>query len=283
MKSFIRLWKMECRKALGNRFFVIALCTGIFFCIISALYDIESYFQAQYDLKQLGGNPMIQAFGLFNRWIGGEGSSLGYTLFFTLFPLLAIFPYGWSQCVEKKSGYTKMVVIRGGKQKYYLAKYLAAFLSGMLVIFIPLVINLSITACFVPAVKPSVIYQNYYGVFHATMWSGLFYEHPLVYVFLYLLLDCIFAGLFAVCGMAFSMLLKNRIAVVILPYLGVLCLHYGRTLLYYRVYMEISPLNFLHASSIQNPANGVIVLVEGAFLALFSFIVLKVGVKNEIF
>ena len=81
MKSFARLWKMECRKALGNRFFVITLCVGIFFCFISALYNIEAYYQGQQQLKELGGNPMMQAFGLFNYWIGGEQTSLGYLLF----------------------------------------------------------------------------------------------------------------------------------------------------------------------------------------------------------
>lgn len=101
MKSFARLWKMECRKALGNRFFVITLCVGSFFCLISALYNVEAYYQGQQQLKELGGNPMTQAFGLFNSWIGGEQTSLGYLLFFTLFPLLAICPYGWSQCLRK--------------------------------------------------------------------------------------------------------------------------------------------------------------------------------------
>lgn len=90
MKSFVRLWKMECRKAFINRFFGITLCGGIIFCIMSALYNIESYFQGQYQLRQLGGNPMTQAFGLFNHWIGGEQSSLGYILFFSVFPLLSI-------------------------------------------------------------------------------------------------------------------------------------------------------------------------------------------------
>lgn len=283
MKSFIRLWKMECRKAFGNRYFVIALCAGTIFCIMSALYNIESYAQGQYELKALGGNPMTQAYGLFNHWIGGESTSLGYLLFFTLFPLLAIFPYGWSQCQEKKAAYTKMVIIRSGKQKYYLAKYLATFLSGMVTVAFPLAANLILTACFVPAVKPSMIYFIYYGVSHATMWSELFYDHPLIYVFLYLLIDCLFAGLFAVCGMACSMLLKNRIAVVILPYLCVLCLHYGRTLLHYRVYTEISPINFLHATCVENPVSGVVVLLEGVLLTLFSLSVLKVGGKNETF
>lgn len=283
MMSFIRLWKMECRKALGNRFFVITLCAAVLFCLMSALYNIDSYFLGQRQLKEMGGDAMIQAYGLYNHWIGGETVSLGYTLFFTLFPLIAIFPYGWSQCLEKKSGYTKMVIIRGGKSNYYLAKYAAGFLSGVLVVLIPLVLNLIVTACFVPAVRPSIIYQQYYAISHATMWSELFYRHPLVFVLLYLLMDCIFAGLFAVFGMAFSMLLKNRIAVVILPYLCILCLHYARTLLQYRVFIEISPLNFLHASCIENPVKAAVVLAEGVFLAVFSLIILKAGVKDEVF
>lgn len=283
MKLFIRLFKTECKKALGNRFFVIALCSGILFNLMSALYNIEAYSDSQGQLQELGGNPMTQAFGLYNYWIGGDGSTLGFTLFFTLFPLLAVFPYAWSQCAERNAGYTKMAIIRGGKRSYFLAKYAAVFLSGILVILIPLLFNLLLTACFVPAVKPSVIYSIYYGISHATMWSELFYTHPLLYVLLYLLLDGIFGGLFAVFGMAFSILLKNRLTVIILPYLCILCLHYSRTLLYYRVYTEISPLNFLHATCIENPVNGIIVLAEGAILLLISLAALRAGVKNEVF
>ena len=110
----------------------------------------------------------------------------------------------------------------------------------------------------------------YYGMAHGSMWSGLYYEHPLVFVLLYLLLDFLFAGLFAVTALGLSVYVRNQAAAVLLPYLGVLCLHYARTLLYYRVYIEISPLHFLHASCVENSVSWAVVLAEGVILFLFS-------------
>ena len=283
MGRFKKLLKMECRKAMGNRFFFIVLGVGCLFALMSALYDIELYFQSRQQLAALGGNQIVQALGLYNKWIGGESYSLGFTLFFTLLPLLACFPYGWSYCIEKKSGYTGMVIIRGGKNKYFLAKYIATFLSGGVAVLIPLVFNFITVACYVPGIKPSIIYQMYYSVSHSTMWSAIFYTRPLIYVLLYLMLDFLFAGLFAVLALTFSIFLKNRLAVVLLPYIFILCLHYGRTLLYYHYYVEISPLNFLHASCVENSVNGWIVLGEGVFLFLISFgIIMKAGATREI-
>lgn len=283
MEQFKKLLKLECHKALGNRFFFIILGVGCLFAFMSALYDIELFFQSREQLKTMGGNQIVQALGLYNKWIGGESYSLGFTLFFTLLPLLACFPYGWSYCTEKKSGYTGMVVIRGGKNEYFLAKYMATFLAGGVAVLVPLVFNFITVACFVPAVRPSIIYQMYYAVSHSSMWSEIFYSHPLIYVLLYLILDFLFAGLIAVLSLTFSVFLKNQLAVVILPYILILCLHYGRTLLHYHYYVEISPINFLHASCVENPANGWIVLGEGVFLFLLSFgIVMKAGAKFEI-
>lgn len=93
---------------------------------------------------------MVQAFGLYNIWIGGECNSLGYLLFFTFLPILAALPYGCSCQQELKEGYDKIVEVPTGR-----AKYLAVFLAGGSCIAMPLIGNFILTACFVPAVKPT--------------------------------------------------------------------------------------------------------------------------------
>lgn len=283
MTKFDRLLKMELKKAFKNCFFLTAFCVGMLFSILSAVYNIQRYDDTQRMYLMMGGNPMVQASTLYNHWIGGEGVSLGSTLFFTLLPMLAAFPYGWSWCVERKSGYVRMAVIRGGKKNYVLAKACAVFLSGGLTVLIPLAVNFAAVTCFVPAVLPSVTYMPYYGVYHGTMWSGLFYTHPLIYVLLYLALDFVFAGLLAVAAMSVSVYVKNRVAVMILPYLAVLCLHQVRWMLYQILYSEVSPLYFLHASIMSSNTKGVVVFAEALILVLFSaFSLRKAGVWDEV-
>lgn len=279
--SFRSVLKMECKKAVINKYFLIAVFCGICFTFLSALYCIENYRQTRNSLAE-GGNPMMQAFGLYNTWIGGESISLGFNFFYTLLPLLAVLPYGWSYCNEKRAGYIKMVEIQTGRINYMTAKYIAVFLSGGTAVILPLIFNLLVVACFVPAVRPTLIYEMYYAVHYGSVWSELFFTAPVVYTMLYLLLDFIFAGLFAGLGFAVSFFVHSRIAAILIPYFLILALHYSRTLLYGRVFKELSPLNFLHATGIENVADPWIILVEMILFFVLPFgIVIGKGRKYE--
>lgn len=266
MKLFLCVLHMECRKAFENRFFFIAVLVGCVFSFFSCLYNVQGYIEIKRNLERMGGNPMTQAFGLYNLWIGGESNSLGFALFFMLFPLLAVFPYGWSYQAEKKNGYLKMAEIRAGRRNYLLAKYIAAFLTGGCSITLPLLANFVGTACFVPAVKPTIIYDIYYPMHYGGIGSQIFFENPLCFVLMYMVLDFIYGGLFAVLGIAIGFFSKNRVVPVIGPFLFALALQYLRTFLFGRIYKEISPLYFLHAASVENVADARIICVEGLLI-----------------
>lgn len=274
MTQFQRLFCMEWKKAVHNRFFPCAIAFGSLFAMMSALHEINAYRLAQKQLQELGGDPMVQAYTLYNHWIGGETQSFGSTLFYMLIPILAVLPYGWSYCTEKRSGYTNMIMTRSGKGSYLLAKTIAAFLSGGVSVILPLIGNFLLIACFVPAVKPSILYHTFYSIPHGSMWSWIFYQCPVLFVIFYLLLDFLFAGLFAVTAMAFSVWVKNPVVVILLPFLMTLVLHLGHIFLHDHFYKEISPLYFLHAACVQNFADARIILSEAAGMLLFSLIVL---------
>lgn len=281
INAFLRQLKMECRKALINKYFLITLAVSCMFCILSAWYQITAYYE-MLD-HPFSGNPMIQMNSLYNSWIGGEGTSLGCICFFYLMPLLAAFPYGWSYAAERKSGYVKQLAVRGGRMEYYVSKYIAVFLAGGLVILIPMVMNFLAVAMFIPAVMPDMHFEMYYAVAYGTMWSEYFYTAPLLYDIFYILLNFIFSGLFAVISLACSMVVRSRIAIVLLPYFIILLLHYSRTFLYYKVYLEISPLHFLQAKCVENNTCWWIVLLEaGVFFLVSLGMVLGVGKKREL-
>ncbi len=91
---------------------------------------------------------MISAYTVFSTWIGGDGYSLGASVYFFIFPLLISIPYGWSYCEEKKNGYIGAVVAKAGKTSYFLAKYIAVFLTGGLAMVIPLFLTFYLPCCF---------------------------------------------------------------------------------------------------------------------------------------
>lgn len=282
MKRFKTLFHIEMKKVWKSKSFWVSLLLGMILAAMSALYMIESYLEPLTS-GEMEGVWGLQSISLYNSWIGGEISSFGFTGFFYLLPLLAALPYGWSYFQEKQSGYAGMIAMRAGRKNYFLAKFAATFLSGGLVIFIPLVVNLLAVACFVPARLPLIIHRTYYGVEYGSMWAELFYTHPLIFVFMYLVLDFVFAGFFACLCMTVAFFSRNSLAVILLPYLSILFLHHCRLFTQYTNVDEISPLYYLHSTCLTNFVNGWIVLGEGVLLAVLTLgIVLGIGAKREI-
>ncbi len=282
MHNFKNILYMELRKAFCNHLFIIALMFGIILSIISGISAVTNYFSTREMLNFIGGNPMIEAFGLYNSWLGGESNSLGFTLFYVFFSFIAVLPYGWSYQAEECNGYSKYVSVKIGRKKYLLAKYIAAFLSGGTVVLIPLILNFIGVACFVPAVQPSIVYEMYYAMRQGAIWSDIFYTHPLVFVCLYLLIDFIYGGLFAVIGIAVSLFSKKRLVVVLTPFLITMSMQYVRSFLIPIVHKEVAPIYFLHTTTIQNVADGKIVMAEGLIILIVTLaIVLWKGSKWE--
>ncbi len=275
-----RLFVTEWKKATRNKYFYFAMFFALLFCVTGALYMSES--EKDRMRYGIGNNDMRMASSLYNSWIGGEMNSLGSVLFFYLFPMLAVLPYGWSYFQEKGCHYAEQLQIRCGRKLYYRMKYFVTFLTGGVVILFPLLINLFLTAMFVPARKPDVMYDMYFGVFFNDFLSDIFYVHPLLFVGIYLLIDFIYGGLFACMGLWFSSFVKKKIAVLVFPFLTCLVLHYATALLNYKVYVQISPLCFLHAVCIDNPAHPVIIWGEALFLFFLTYVgTMKMGRRHE--
>ncbi len=245
--------KIELRKAFGNKLFLLTLALGLVIVTVSAYQNIGDYLES-IELNQLKAemsgvlvNPSLPVYTPYTIWIGGDYQYPMTSLFYLLLPLMAALAFGWSYCVEKKSGYEKNVMIRSNKKQYFLAKYIAVFLAGGAVVAIPLIVNFLTVACFVPAYAPDVFYKIYYSMSYHFM-SGLFYSAPLLYIIYVIVLDFVFSGLIATVSLAIAFFVKNRFAVVLLPFLLLLGIHYLQELIYIiSGNLMISPIDFLKA------------------------------------
>ena len=117
---------------------------------------------------------------------------------------------------------------------------------------LPLLINFLMVACFIPALTPDYSYNMYYAIYHQHVWSKYFFTKPGLFIVLYLILDFVIGGLFASLTLLFAYISKNKYATVVLPFLTILGIHYLRRLLYWKVYIEISPIYILHSTAIEN-------------------------------
>jgi ABC-type transport system involved in multi-copper enzyme maturation permease subunit len=281
--------KIELRKAFGNKLFLLTLAVGIVIASISAYQNIQLYLDAvahnayrKEVLPDILFNPMYPAFSPYTYWIGGDYQYPMTSLFYLLLPLMASLAFGWSFFMEKKSGYIKNVVTRTKKTHYFLAKYIAVFLSGGAVIAIPLVINFLTVACFIPAYQPDIYYNIYYSM-HYHFLSELFYSSPLLYVIYVMALDFVFSGLIATASMALTFFVRNRFAVVLLPFLLLLGIQYIQDTLYKIFQVIISPIDFLKAYS-SGTISGWVVFPFMIILFLLTFgITCFKGVRDDVF
>lgn len=284
------LLKLELKKAFCNTWFAICLMIGTFLVCISACQTAIAYYgddgvAALFEYR-INNNIMLregpEAVTLYNRWLGAR-SDLGAVVFFYLVPLLAVLPCGWNISVEINGGYLKAVVPRVGRKKYFSAKLLAAFISGGTAVASMMLLSLIVTAALVPAVKPHPYNNMYYWVYHGDLFSSVAFSHPLAYALIYVIIDFLFAGLFACLSLVVALYSERHIAALVIPYIVVILCDAAHNFLNYICYVEISPLNLMCSLPPLSAAKPYIVI--GWFVLYLAVILvfgLRKGVKKEI-
>lgn len=282
--------KMELKKAFNNQYFVIILIIALVVAIYSALFVIEQYSWIKENdalakqITEFTTNPDLAMATSFSRWIGQDFLTLASALFFVLFPLFSAFPFAWSLLEEQKSGYVKNVLIRTKKLNYFLSKYLTVFISGAVVVLIPIIVNFFIVSSFIPSIRPDVFYDIYYGIGVGDLGVNIYYNNPFVFVVLSCIICSIFGGLFATISLMLTFFVKNKYAVLLLPFLIFLGINYISGLPQVSsMFGEISPIKYIHGGGviIASPS---VVLTEVAIFFIIPFtITICNGVHNEVY
>lgn len=223
------------------------------------------------------------AISLYNTWIGSLSGDLFFTtLFYFILPLVSTLPFSFSLLNEMRSGYLRQMSLKKGQRRYYFAKYIVTFSSGFLLAVIPLLINILITACFIPAYAPDPLEQIYSSQYYGRYLACVFYAKPMSFMALFTVLPGIFCGLWANLSMSISLFVNNKFIVVIVPYLFLFFEKvFFDALFSNRINLELSPFYFLRGSSAGN-----IVIVVAILAALFIIslcIVLLRGRNDDVY
>lgn len=293
-----RILNVEIKKAVFSLPFLLGMGMLLIFAIGSAFYMISNWqgYNPQY-LYEFGMeneeyllNPNFPLYSVFSAWLGGEMMSLSYTLFFSFLPVGAALPYAWSFHAERKSGYLKNILTHVQKKEYFFAKFMAIFVSGVLAVFVPYVVNIFLVSAYIPYYRPWAGYNMYNLVHFGTLWADLFFEQPVLHMFLYTGLSALYGGIFAVLSFAVSFYFKNVIVILLGPFLIMMLAGYIENLIVNRFFtqslaiLEAVPTYFLHSRSIHLSTSSWVVFLVTVGLLLFSIgtIFIK-GMKNEIY
>lgn len=293
MKQLRQVVGMELKKAFCSKKFLLGICLLLLFSVLSAVYMIEG--RAGYNPDSIlasmeGGqfthNPDLALFTFYNSWIGGDDLSLAANLFYTLLPVGAALPFGWSYYLERKTGYLKNIYTRVGKGTYLAGKTIAVFLSGASVVAVGLIVNILLVFAKIPVVTPFAAYNFYNHVYLSNLWADLYFAAPWLYVLLFALLDILYGGIFALLSFAVGFYFRNIFAVLFTPFLLMLVASYVEDVFFSNradfVPLEWVPTSFLHPQGVHFQIMGWAVALVTVLLLAFSCLTIYFrGVRRE--
>lgn len=206
-----RLLKEELGRGFGGIGFRISLLMGGMIAITHVIqYGISNHIlllSMDYD-----NNSLLYPLTVIENWLAGNSYNLQSFVYFLLFPLLAVIPYGISYFDDRKKGVLHNIFTRCPRRQYLISKFLVTFLSGGAAVIIPLLLNLLVTMMILPNLIPQSILPG--NGINAAKWGYmLYFQNPAGYLAVYLLIDFVFGGLYAVFALAGSFFLKHKIAV----------------------------------------------------------------------
>lgn len=259
----------EVKRCFSRISFKIALLIGVVACILSSIsmktepYSIEYYIKA-YEVSS------------YDNFIFFNLNSISNILIL-IFPILSALSYSDSYLEDIHSGLIKYIYIRYSKNKYLMCKFVANFITGGLAFVIPLIINFIVLMLIYPSLPTHSILGKQ-TILYGGLFAALFYEHPIIYIWIWLAIYFLYAGAFASIALGISTIIRNKFIVLFMPFL--LCNVIGVVLDVINKYYY-SPLSFLYLSTKQDIK---IIICEFVGIMMVSVSMFYFGgTKNEVY
>lgn len=249
--------RIELRKALSGPAFKIAFITA---CALVLWHIVIIYGLMQQLYLEAAPGRFTGKYNLFYWWLPIDCISAPYAFFYGLFPMLACLPYAWSYMSERNSKYEYQMITRSSSKQYYLAKYMAVFLSGGIVIAVPLAIDLAAAALFSPAMRPNIFFSMP-GFSREGFLTPVYYSHPWIFCFAVLTMEFLWGSSIASLSFTFVTAFKSSFLGVVMPVVAIyvwdIFAAFVRGIYTYYTgnYLEFSILKLLHTcTNNPNPA-----------------------------
>ena len=264
----------ELQVCFRGRWFKVALGTGMVLSVLAAIEAIVTV-----DMRVSLDDFYLSHRSCWANWIVVNGNALAVpTVFFTALPLLASLPYSWSYCADRQSGYACQVTTRASRRGYVGSKILACFCAGSLLSAAALVLNIAVLAAFLPANVAFYEDNIILGVYSDSLFSYFFFNLPVLYVFLYTVLDAVLMGVWAALVLGLSLIFTNRVSVMVVPFMLLYAWHDLNTRLAFILNMRLPNLDIidhLDAENFMLDSELFVIVFELCFLVCLTLILMR--------
>ncbi|EIS4900407.1 hypothetical protein L0903_000978 [Listeria innocua] len=259
-----RFLKIEFNRVFKSKTFLAALALGFLIVLVQQITVARYYSLAEENV--------------FLYLTGYDTTGLGTNLYYLLLPCLVALAGADLLGEDRRGGLDIFSRIRGNDKQYYFSKSIVAFIAGGVVFCLPLIMEL----CALMLVYPSAPLDYFVAevevpVTYGAMFSNIFYNSPLTYELIFLVIGFAYGGLFALIGILVSFFSSSKYVVLLSP----LAIYYGVWIVFSLIgYPEFSPFGFLTPKQ-GYPLNFHIIWIE--FLLFLVVIIMGIiwSVKNE--
>lgn len=216
------IFLFEFKRCFTGKRLCFTLCLGfVLICghIITGVLPLTKWLDAWQ------GDYFLTPHSAYGHWIGMDSATIWPTLLYMLFPFLSAIPFSDTAFWDFDSGYCIQVLSRTSKRKYLAAKAFIIFLVGFTFAAFVLLLDFIGTTAFLPLITPEAT-TNLYGINNRALFPGIFYNFPLVYTLLYILLDALLLGAWNCLVLMTSVLLHDRLQSLLTPFLAYLLIYF---------------------------------------------------------
>lgn len=196
---------------LTSKSFLISMMFALMYCITEFIINAVMYFGE--DINAVWSSAYLSACADFTIY--------PFEIFKSIYPLIVVLPFACSYINEKSRNLLPAVFCRVSKKEYYYSKLVAVFISGVIVIFIPFIINYILNLIAFPlnsnidfSGAPEISSHMFLTYIDEMMFGKLFLINPNIYILFYIFVASFFGGLIATAVFQFSFFF-NRYSIII--------------------------------------------------------------------
>lgn len=201
--------RIEIRRLLKRTSFHMVLLFGILIATLEAFSNNIIRLNPQDFIDFSNGaynNLMIYSVGKYVRMLQ------------MVFPLIVTIAFADAYLEDVKSGFIKNIITRYDKKKYLINRFLVNIVVSGLIISIPLVVNYMLYAASIPSIEPKVFYSSIILEPRGFL-SHIYFEYPLLHVFIRIFFLFIYGGTFSSIALAISIYSRNKYVITIIPFI----------------------------------------------------------------
>lgn len=253
----IALFVYEFKRAtVYNIFFWVSLVILSGFAILAAVQSIAIGLNTLVVAKASfdEANQLYSLISTFTFWMPLRTSEFISGSFFLVWPLLIALAYSWSEDQDMKSKVAIQLIARTSKKAYSYVKASIGFIVAFLLLFWTYLLNFLLIALFFPLLPVDIFLELYIGVNEYSLFASLFFNQPLLYVFVWTIFCGCIAGIWALLVAYVTSVFKSFAKAYIACYLFLIALGYiGQFIQYLRGFEAddfiktlLFSINFMH-------------------------------------